>query len=257
MEWRRSRRTATPARKCGSASGKYWCANIGRMFRTTGLQIGYRYEDSPICVPDGTPPSPTIRRILPPRRVPVRAHRICGSTTAARRSISMGATSCCFASAPMRPMPRFEIGSSARRVPFEIVTVTDPSAVDLYEHRLVLVRPDGHVAWRANEDAAGPGRDHRQSARRCKLNVNEPTPFSGGAFQFFAGRAHRRFVADAVVEDLLQLLTAGFGTNATSRDGRFSNRPFGVNVAHGLVLLFGIGAKALPSWDSKTRRNNL
>ena len=48
----------------------------------------------------------------------------------------------------------------------------------------------------------------------------------------------------------------------------FSNRPFGVkrfqtvhhysvDVAHGLVLLFGIGAKALPSWDSKTRWNNL
>ena len=50
--------------------------------------------------------------------------------------------------------------------------------------------------------------------------------------------------------------------------GRFSNRPFGVkrlqtihrcsvDVAHGLVLLFGIGTKALPSWDSKTRWNNL
>src|SRR4051812_14615377 len=32
---------------------------------------------------------------------------------------------------------------------------------------------------------------------------------------------------------------------------------YSVDVAHGLVLLFGIGAKALPSWDSKTRRNNL
>jgi hypothetical protein len=30
-----------------------------------------------------------------------------------------------------------------------------------------------------------------------------------------------------------------------------------VDVAHGLVLLFGIGTKALPSWDTKTRRNNL
>ena len=30
-----------------------------------------------------------------------------------------------------------------------------------------------------------------------------------------------------------------------------------VDVAHGLVLLFGIGTKALPSWDSKMRRNNL
>jgi hypothetical protein len=48
----------------------------------------------------------------------------------------------------------------------------------------------------------------------------------------------------------------------------FSNRPVGVkhfqtirrcsvDVTHGLVLLFGIGAKALPSWDSRTRWNNL
>jgi len=52
------------------------------------------------------------------------------------------------------------------------------------------------------------------------------------------------------------------------QDVRFSNRPVGVkrfqtvhyhsiDVAHGLVLLFGIGTKALPSWESKTRRNNL
>jgi hypothetical protein len=51
-------------------------------------------------------------------------------------------------------------------------------------------------------------------------------------------------------------------------DVRFSNRPFGVkhfqtilhhsvDVTRGLVLLFGIGTKALPLWDSKTRRNNL
>ena len=49
----------------------------------------------------------------------------------------------------------------------------------------------------------------------------------------------------------------------------FSNRPFGVkrfqtihhhcsvDVTHGLVLLFGIGTKALPAWDSRTRWNNL
>ena len=48
----------------------------------------------------------------------------------------------------------------------------------------------------------------------------------------------------------------------------FSNRPFGVkrflaihhcsvDVAHGLALLFGIGTKALPSWDPRTRWNNL
>jgi hypothetical protein len=51
-------------------------------------------------------------------------------------------------------------------------------------------------------------------------------------------------------------------------DVRFSNRPVGVkrfqtihrcgvDVARGLVLLSGIGTKALPSWDSRTRRNDL
>jgi hypothetical protein len=30
-----------------------------------------------------------------------------------------------------------------------------------------------------------------------------------------------------------------------------------VDVAHGLALLFGLGTKALPSWDSKTKWNNL
>src|SRR6476469_100672 len=51
-------------------------------------------------------------------------------------------------------------------------------------------------------------------------------------------------------------------------DVNLSNRPVGVkrfqtihrysvDVARGLVLLSGIGTKALPSWDSRTRRNNL
>jgi hypothetical protein len=54
----------------------------------------------------------------------------------------------------------------------------------------------------------------------------------------------------------------------THQSGRFSNRPAGVkhfqaihrlsvDVAHGLALLSGLGTKALPSWDSKTRWNNL
>jgi len=55
---------------------------------------------------------------------------------------------------------------------------------------------------------------------------------------------------------------------ARARDVRFSNRPVGVkrfqaihhcnvDVAHGLALLFGIGTRALPLWDSRMRRNNL
>src|ERR1700758_944443 len=56
--------------------------------------------------------------------------------------------------------------------------------------------------------------------------------------------------------------------NAKGQNVRFSNRPFGVkrfqtihqhsvDVARGLVLLFGIGTRALPSWDPRTRWNDL
>src|SRR5713101_914947 len=58
------------------------------------------------------------------------------------------------------------------------------------------------------------------------------------------------------------------GVGSLQNDVCFSNRPFGVkrfqtihhhsvDVARGLVLLYGIGTRALPSWDSRTRRNNL
>jgi hypothetical protein len=63
-----------------------------------------------------------------------------------------------------------------------------------------------------------------------------------------------------------------YGSNSVIRNYRlnvrFSNRPFrvkhfqtvhlcGVDVARRLALLFGIGTRALPSWDSKIRWNNL
>src|SRR4051795_10616331 len=63
-----------------------------------------------------------------------------------------------------------------------------------------------------------------------------------------------------------RLSTTAVSMSLTS--SRFSNRPFevkhfqtihhcSVDVAHELALLFGIGTRALPSWDSKTRWNNL
>ena len=63
--------------------------------------------------------------------------------------------------------------------------------------------------------------------------------------------------------------TRSHGYAATRGLGHFSNRPFGVkhlqtghhhcgvDVSHGLALLFGISTKALPLWSSRTRWNNL
>src|SRR4029434_9170368 len=52
--------------------------------------------------------------------------------------------------------------------------------------------------------------------------------------------------------ELSASLIGRFGSSAS----RLSHR-YGVDVTRGLVLLFGICTTALPSWDSRTRRNNL
>jgi len=41
-------------------------------------------------------------------------------------------------------------------VPLSILSVADPAIAALYERRLVLVRPDGHVAWRADAAPTDP-----------------------------------------------------------------------------------------------------
>jgi hypothetical protein len=40
--------------------------------------------------------------------------------------------------------------AARHHVPFETVVLNEPDAAALYERRYVLVRPDGHVAWRSD-----------------------------------------------------------------------------------------------------------
>jgi hypothetical protein len=41
-------------------------------------------------------------------------------------------------------------------VPFKVETIDNREAAAIYETRLVLVRPDGHVAWRGNDAPDDP-----------------------------------------------------------------------------------------------------
>ena len=43
-------------------------------------------------------------------------------------------------------------------MPLRVIAIADPDIAALYERKLVLVRPDGHVAWRGDAcpaDVAG------------------------------------------------------------------------------------------------------
>ncbi len=122
---------------------------IGREFRTIGLQIGYRYDDSPICVPDGSPPpADDPATYVPSARPGARAPHV---WLRDGRSIldlfGRGFVLLRFGDADGAPL---SAAAEQRGVPLTIVDVEEPEAAELYERRLVLVRPDGHVAWRAD-----------------------------------------------------------------------------------------------------------
>ena len=43
-----------------------------------------------------------------------------------------------------------------RNLPLSVVDIHEPEVLKAYERRLVLVRPDGHVAWRGDEVPQDP-----------------------------------------------------------------------------------------------------
>jgi 2-polyprenyl-6-methoxyphenol hydroxylase-like FAD-dependent oxidoreductase len=143
---------------------------IGRQFRTTGLQIGYRYEDSPICVPDGTPPEPDdaenfVASTRPGSRAP---HAWVGDGRSTLDLFGRGFVLLRLGTdAP--DVSTIEAAAEGRRVPLETITLPHPS-LETYDHRLIMVRPDGHVAWRTNEPPRDPDRliDRVRGAESCE-----------------------------------------------------------------------------------------
>jgi 2-polyprenyl-6-methoxyphenol hydroxylase-like FAD-dependent oxidoreductase len=115
-----------------------------------GIALGYRYDDSPVCVPDGSPPpsndgsvyEPTSR---PGSRAP-HAWLADGCSTLDLLSRD-GFTLLCFQAD--EPTALCE-AARTRGVPLTVRRVDDDAVRRLYEKAQVLVRPDGHVAWRGD-----------------------------------------------------------------------------------------------------------
>lgn len=128
-----------------------------REYDTDGLILGYRYEGSPICVADGSAPTPDDVMVCRPTARP--GHRAPHAWLADGRStldlFGRGFTLLRFGAAEAGE--RLIDAARARAVPLEVVDVDDRKIAQLYAGVLVLVRPDGHVAWRGDEHPANPG----------------------------------------------------------------------------------------------------
>jgi 2-polyprenyl-6-methoxyphenol hydroxylase-like FAD-dependent oxidoreductase len=126
-------------------------------FITDGIALGYRYDPSPICWGEPSPPPPlTISEYHPTSYPGSRApHAWLAPGRSTLDAFGPGFTLMRLGADAPEPDA---IGQAfaARRVPLAILSVADPEIGALYERRLVLVRPDGHVAWRADALPADP-----------------------------------------------------------------------------------------------------
>jgi 2-polyprenyl-6-methoxyphenol hydroxylase-like FAD-dependent oxidoreductase len=129
-----------------------WQANTAWLSIPEHIKLGYCYEDSPICVADGTPaPVMDPKQFVPSARPGARAPHAWlddGRSTLDLFGdgfvlVQLGAH------APdAAPLQR---AAGDQGMPMRTVAIADAEIAALYETQLVLVRPDGHVAWRGDD----------------------------------------------------------------------------------------------------------
>jgi len=132
------------------AVGEQMNAMLANEWHSFGVAMGYRYDTSPIVVPDGTPPPPDdpgeyAQTARPGHRAP-HAWLADGRSTIDLFGDGFTLLRLGYAG-DVTPLTA---AAADRGVPLRVVGLDDPAIARLYERRLVLVRPDGMVAWRAD-----------------------------------------------------------------------------------------------------------
>jgi 2-polyprenyl-6-methoxyphenol hydroxylase-like FAD-dependent oxidoreductase len=144
----------SPAGEAARREAGAYLASFGEEFASIGVQLGARYDDSPIIVPDGTPPADDFTRYTPTGVPGGRApHLWLGKAHGAGDSLfdrlGIGFTLLRLGPKPADGAP-LVAAARARGVPLHVLEVPLSEARDLYGCDLALVRPDQHIAWRGN-----------------------------------------------------------------------------------------------------------
>jgi len=140
--------------EAGNAARKQtgtFLASFKEEFASIGIQLGMRYDASPLIVGDGScPPAddPFVYRpsACPGGRAPHFWFRD-GSSLLDR--LGSGFTILRFNGARKHCRP-LEVAAKRRGVPLTCLDVDVPDARSLYERDLALIRPDHHVVWRGD-----------------------------------------------------------------------------------------------------------
>jgi hypothetical protein len=126
-------------------------------FKSLGVTLGYRYEESPVIALDGTPATPYETSTYVPTGRP--GHRaphywLRDGTALFDQFFGKGFTLLVFNHLDVSVV---EQAASRRGVPLTVFRYADPELWNLYQAKFVLVRSDQHVAWRSDTLPTNPG----------------------------------------------------------------------------------------------------
>jgi FAD binding domain len=182
---------ATPeAEMLRQSLGRMLVEQNEKAWHPMGVHLGYIYDPSPIVIPDGSPrpPDDTVSYVpsaFPGCRAP---HVWLEPNQSTLDLFGNGFSLLQFADVPTRPL---EAAAAACGVPLTVHRITNSAAAALYARRLVLVRPDGHVAWRGDDMPADPAAviDTVRGAGPCIAARRGRSSFgaSGGNIKVMAG----------------------------------------------------------------------
>ncbi len=127
-------------------------------FQSLGISLGYRYENSPVILADGTPQTPyETSRYIPTARPGHRApHLWLSDGTALFDHFGQGFTLLVLGPHEVE-CSRLEHAACFRGLPLTVLRRSESELRELYQASLVLIRPDQHVAWRSDTEPEDPG----------------------------------------------------------------------------------------------------
>ena len=129
-----------------SQVGSKLVAENERAWHPIGIHLGHVYAPSPVVVDDGTASVEASEDYVPSTRPGARApHARLADGRSLLDLFGAGFTLLNFGAVDVTP---FETAAARRGMPLDIHRIDDRAIAALYEAPLVLVRPDGHVAWR-------------------------------------------------------------------------------------------------------------
>ena len=123
-----------------------------REFKTLGIVLGYRYENSPVIIPDGTDPPIANTMIYRPSAFPgcLAPHLWLEDGTSLYDHFGQEFTLLCTAEVPTELLEGAAASAQAEKIPLTTLCPKDHRLPRRYMAKFALIRPDQHVAWRGD-----------------------------------------------------------------------------------------------------------